>query len=47
MVFIFQLDLLYEGYKRTEMKEIPEVHTLIEWLRDNIPKDGKRAGIKR
>ncbi|XP_078352098.1 acyl-CoA dehydrogenase family member 11-like [Oculina patagonica] len=40
-----RIDLLYEGYKRTEMKEIPKVHRLVEWLKDNIPKDGKKPVI--
>ena len=43
----FQLDLMYEGYKRTEMKENPKAHLLMEWLKKNIPKDGKKAGMKR
>ena len=41
-----QLDLLYEGYKRTEIKAIPKVHELMEWLRENIPKDDKKPGRK-
>jgi len=40
-----RLDVLYEGYKRTEMKPIPKVHQLIEWLRKNIPKDDKKPVI--
>ena len=39
-----QLDLLYEGYKRTEIKAIPKVHELMAWLRENIPKDDKKPG---
>ena len=38
--------MLYEGYKRTEMKAIPKVHQLMEWLRENIPKDDKKPGRK-
>ncbi|KAJ7358643.1 acyl-CoA dehydrogenase member 11 [Desmophyllum pertusum] len=45
MCFMFQLDMLYEGYKRTERKPIPKVNRLMEWLRDNIPKDGKAPVI--
>lgn len=44
--FFFQLDVLYEGYKRTRMKQIPKVNQLIEWLRENIPKDDKKPGRK-
>ena len=47
LFFIFQIDLLYEGYKRSEMKEIPKVPVLIKWLKDNIPKDGIKPGMKR
>ena len=45
--FLFQLDMLYEGYKRTELKENPKAHLLMEWLKNNIPKDEKKAGMKR
>jgi len=40
-----KLDMLYEGYKRTEMKKNPKAHLLMEWLKKNIPKDGKKAVI--
>jgi len=40
-----RLDTLYEGYKRTEMKAIPKVHQLMEWMRENIPKDDKKPVI--
>ena len=46
-VFVFQLDMLYEGYKSTEMKENPKAHRLMKWLKNNIPKDGKIAGMIR
>ena len=46
-VVFFQLDMLYEAYKRTERKSIPKAHQLMEWLGDNKPKDGKKPGIKR
>jgi len=45
--FVFQLDVLYEGYKRTELKENPKAHLLMKWLKNNIPKDDKKAGMKR
>lgn len=45
--FIFQLDVLYEGYKRTEIKAIPKVDQLTKWLRENIPKDDKKPGMER
>ena len=47
LVFVFQLDMLYEGYKKTELKENPKAHLLMKWLKNNIPKDGKKAGMKR
>ncbi|KAL9969767.1 hypothetical protein ACROYT_G022024 [Oculina patagonica] len=40
-----RLDILYEGYKRTKIKEIPKVQRLVEWLKDNIPKDGRKPVI--
>jgi len=39
--------MLYEGYKKTELKENPKAHLLMKWLKNNIPKDGKKAGMKR
>ena len=47
LVFVFQLDTLYEGYKKTELKENSKAHLLMDWLKNNIPKDGKKAGMKQ
>ena len=39
-----QLDKLYEGYKRTERKSVPKAHQLMDWLKDNIPKENRKPG---
>ncbi|XP_020627779.1 acyl-CoA dehydrogenase family member 11-like isoform X2 [Orbicella faveolata] len=40
-----RLDMLYEGYKQSEIKEIPKAHQLMKWLTENIPKDDKKPVI--
>ena len=44
--FFLQLDMLYEGYKQSEIKEIPKAHQLVKWLKENIPKDNNKPGME-
>jgi len=40
----FQLEKLYEGYKRTERKAVPKAHQLMEWLKNNLPRENRKPG---
>jgi len=44
--FFLKLDMLYEGYKQSEIKEIPKAHQLVKWLKENIPKDDMKPGME-
>ncbi|XP_073247761.1 acyl-CoA dehydrogenase family member 11-like [Porites lutea] len=43
--FQARLEKLYEGYKRTERKAVPKAHQLMEWLKNNLPKENRKPVI--